>query len=348
MVTATGRNRDLGDTQVRQRPGVPGLGTEPGQGVGVLGVPVLARHRDARLFLPDDQVHGPGDIASGASQARARPGASRGNTPNADAAGSWAGGAPDPGHLVRSAGTRRGVTASCEGPVAARASKWGFRMREVVCEADTGPVIGAEFAAVLARAQGRDEEAFTRLFRDVQPALLRYLRVTARPASGETARAGWGCRRTGGGDGWPRWWTGQGCCTARSGPDTSHGEMPGFSLPSRQGRELGEPVLDALLDGQSLLPDAPEQAGLVAEILADLAGPAEPGELAGETAARLSLARCPSPAGISPATRPPAPRKLLPPPVPRAGLAGALVAVAARLGPAASAHPQVPARPAQH
>ncbi len=64
-------------------------------------------------------------------------------------------------------------------------------MREVVCEADTGPVIGAEFAAVLARAQGRDEEAFTRLFRDVQPALLRYLRVTAPQAAEEVAAQTW-------------------------------------------------------------------------------------------------------------------------------------------------------------
>ncbi len=106
-------------------------------------------------------------------------------------------------------------------------------------------------------------------------------------------------------------------------------------------------MLDALLDGQSLLPDAPEQAGLVAEILADLAGPAEPGELAGETAARLAFARCPSPAGISPATRRPARRKLLRLPVPRAGLAGALVAVAAGLGTAAAAYADVLPGPAQ-
>jgi RNA polymerase sigma-70 factor, ECF subfamily len=38
-------------------------------------------------------------------------------------------------------------------------------------------VIGAAFRGVLARAQARDDAAFACLFRDVQPALLRYLRV---------------------------------------------------------------------------------------------------------------------------------------------------------------------------
>jgi RNA polymerase sigma-70 factor (ECF subfamily) len=40
-------------------------------------------------------------------------------------------------------------------------------------------VIGTEFEATLAGAQSGDEEAFARIFRDVQPALLRYLRVIA-------------------------------------------------------------------------------------------------------------------------------------------------------------------------
>jgi RNA polymerase sigma-70 factor, ECF subfamily len=38
-------------------------------------------------------------------------------------------------------------------------------------------VIGAAFGVTLARAQGGDETAFACLFRDVQPALLRYLHV---------------------------------------------------------------------------------------------------------------------------------------------------------------------------
>jgi RNA polymerase sigma-70 factor, ECF subfamily len=47
------------------------------------------------------------------------------------------------------------------------------------CTADTGRVIGAAFGATLASAQNGDETAFACIFRDVQPALLRYLRVIA-------------------------------------------------------------------------------------------------------------------------------------------------------------------------
>jgi RNA polymerase sigma-70 factor, ECF subfamily len=45
------------------------------------------------------------------------------------------------------------------------------------CRADTGPVIGAAFGVILGSAQAGDEAAFARIFRDAQPALLRYLRV---------------------------------------------------------------------------------------------------------------------------------------------------------------------------
>lgn len=58
------------------------------------------------------------------------------------------------------------------------------------CPPDTGGVLGAAFDAILAAAQEGDEAAFTRIFRDVQPALLRYLRViapwTADDVAGET------------------------------------------------------------------------------------------------------------------------------------------------------------------
>jgi RNA polymerase sigma-70 factor, ECF subfamily len=53
----------------------------------------------------------------------------------------------------------------------------GDRLRYGPGRADTGPVIGAAFSVTLASAQGGDETAFAYLFRDVQPALLRYLRV---------------------------------------------------------------------------------------------------------------------------------------------------------------------------
>jgi RNA polymerase sigma-70 factor, ECF subfamily len=52
-------------------------------------------------------------------------------------------------------------------------------------------VIGADFAALLARAQSRDEEAFGRLFRDAQPALLRYLKVVAPQAAEDVAGETW-------------------------------------------------------------------------------------------------------------------------------------------------------------
>jgi hypothetical protein len=113
--------------------------------------------------------------------------------------------------------------------------------------------------------------------------------------------------------------------------------MTGFPFPSRPGRELGEALLDALLNGQSLPQDAPEQACVVAEMLADLAGPAEPGELAGETAARSAIARCPSLAGVSLATDRPARRRRYWLPAPRAGLTAALI-VAAVGGSATAAY----------
>jgi RNA polymerase sigma-70 factor (ECF subfamily) len=52
-------------------------------------------------------------------------------------------------------------------------------------------VIGAAFGATLARAQTGDEAAFTQIFRDVQPALLRYLRVVAPEAAEDVAGETW-------------------------------------------------------------------------------------------------------------------------------------------------------------
>jgi RNA polymerase sigma-70 factor (ECF subfamily) len=57
--------------------------------------------------------------------------------------------------------------------------------------ADTGPVIGAAFGARLAEAQGGDETAFVCLFRDVQPGLLRYLRVIVPEAADDVAGETW-------------------------------------------------------------------------------------------------------------------------------------------------------------
>jgi len=52
-------------------------------------------------------------------------------------------------------------------------------------------VIGAAFGVSLAEAQGGDEDAFACLFRDVQPALLRYLRFTAPGAADDVASETW-------------------------------------------------------------------------------------------------------------------------------------------------------------
>lgn len=51
------------------------------------------------------------------------------------------------------------------------------RLRALTFPADTPGVIGEEFANVLARAQRGDEAAFACLWLDVNPALVRYLRV---------------------------------------------------------------------------------------------------------------------------------------------------------------------------
>ncbi|MEP7026824.1 MAG: hypothetical protein ABJB47_24050, partial [Actinomycetota bacterium] len=73
-------------------------------------------------------------------------------------------------------------------------------------------------------------------------------------------------------------------------------------IPGRPGREPDEPLLDMLLNGQPLPADAPEQlhavAGIIAS-LADLAGPAAPGELTGEAAARTAFARTAAQVGVS-------------------------------------------------
>ena len=87
-----------------------------------------------------------------------------------------------------------------------------------------------------------------------------------------------------------------------SGPDALHGEMPGFPFPGRPGGEHDEPLLDMILDRRPLPPGTPTEAHDLARLLAALAGPAEPGELAGEAAARTAFSRT-SPASVSLAAR---------------------------------------------
>jgi RNA polymerase sigma-70 factor (ECF subfamily) len=52
-------------------------------------------------------------------------------------------------------------------------------------------VVGEDFAAVLAAAQGEDEEAFSVLWRDANPALLRYLRVVTPEHAEDVAAETW-------------------------------------------------------------------------------------------------------------------------------------------------------------
>jgi RNA polymerase sigma-70 factor (ECF subfamily) len=52
-------------------------------------------------------------------------------------------------------------------------------------------VIGADFAAVLTAAQQGGEAAFSQLWRDANPALIRYLRVTAPGAAEDIAAETW-------------------------------------------------------------------------------------------------------------------------------------------------------------
>src|SRR5207248_11173300 len=52
-------------------------------------------------------------------------------------------------------------------------------------------VIGGDFAEVLAAAQDGNELAFSRLWRDGNPALLRYLRVIAPESAGDAAAETW-------------------------------------------------------------------------------------------------------------------------------------------------------------
>ena len=85
--------------------------------------------------------------------------------------------------------------------------------------------------------------------------------------------------------------------------------MPGFPFPGRPGGEHDEPLLDMIIARRVLPPDAPQPMHDLARMLAALAGPAEPGELAGEAAVRAAFSRAASPVGISSAARRPGRRR---------------------------------------
>ncbi len=123
-----------------------------------------------------------------------------------------------------------------------------------------------------------------------------------------------------------------------SGPDAMPGEMPGFP-PGRPGGERDEPLLDMIFDRRPIPPGAPPEMHDLALMLAAAAGPAEPGDLAGETAVMAAFARLVSPASVSLAASRPARRWLSRRPArARLPLAAALVTAAAGLGSITAAY----------
>ena len=104
--------------------------------------------------------------------------------------------------------------------------------------------------------------------------------------------------------------------------------------------DLDTSLLDALLNRQPLPADAPPQAWAVAEMLASLAGPADPSELAREAAARSAFARSALQAAMSPPIqrRSRRPRPSLLPARISAKLTAGLVAAAIGVGGAAAAY----------
>ena len=124
-----------------------------------------------------------------------------------------------------------------------------------------------------------------------------------------------------------------------SGPDAMHGEMPGFFPGRPGGGDHDEPLLDMMLDRRPLPPGAPPEMHVLARTLVAAAGPADPGELAGEAVAMAAFRRLASPDGVSPAALRPA-RRWLPrrPARGRLPLAAVLVTAAAGLGSIAAAY----------
>jgi hypothetical protein len=127
-----------------------------------------------------------------------------------------------------------------------------------------------------------------------------------------------------------------------------HHEMPGF-FPGRPGGDHDEPLLDMLLERRPLPPGAPPELHDLARMLAAAAGPAEPGDLAGEDAARAAFTRLRSPAGVSHAAPRSARHRLAVRPARgRLPLVAALAVAAAGLGSATAAYAGALPSPIQH
>jgi hypothetical protein len=128
-------------------------------------------------------------------------------------------------------------------------------------------------------------------------------------------------------------------------------EMPGF-FPGRPGGEHGEhdePLLDMILERRPIPPGAPPEIHGLARMLAAVAGPAEPGDLAGQAAAQAAFTRLGSRSGTSHAALRSARRSLSERPARgRLPLAAALAVAAAGLGSIAAAFSGVLPSPIQH
>jgi hypothetical protein len=144
-----------------------------------------------------------------------------------------------------------------------------------------------------------------------------------------------------------------------SGPGASLGEMPETPFSGRAAPELDEHVLDAVLAGRHLPPDAPGPVHVVAEMLASLTVPADSGDLAGEAAARRAFSRAASPALPPHHRRRATPRRASPRPAAQrrlslrrrapvgTRLAAVLAVASAALGGTAAAYAGVLPRPVQ-
>jgi hypothetical protein len=127
-----------------------------------------------------------------------------------------------------------------------------------------------------------------------------------------------------------------------------HDEMPGF-FPGRPGGEHDEPLLDMILERRPIPPGAPPEFHGLARMLAAVAGPAEPGDLAGQDAAHAAFTRLASRPGTSHAALRSARRSLSERPARgRLPLAAALAVAAAGLGSIAAAFAGVLPSPIQH
>jgi hypothetical protein len=87
-------------------------------------------------------------------------------------------------------------------------------------------------------------------------------------------------------------------------PDAPQNEMADVRFRSRPGFEPEEPLLEMILDGYPLPPDAPPGLPTLAAGLSDLAGPAGPGALIGETAALAAFRQAANRGAAPPAMAP--------------------------------------------